>query len=93
MKKAAEFARWMVLMALMSSGSLFAQVVQYGRVVEMNSGGKELSGVSVTIPTLHDCQPTMSDKKGVFRLSFSEQVFYKIFCLSGLLSKPHHSAC
>lgn len=72
MKKASKFAQWIVLMALTSSGSLFAQVVQYGRIVEMNSGGKELSGVSVTVPTLHDCQPTMSDKKGVFKLSFSE---------------------
>lgn len=51
---------------------LSAQMVQYGCVVEMNSGGKALSGVAITIPSAHDCQPTSSDAFGVFRLSFGE---------------------
>lgn len=72
MVKMTRFLREIALLALFFTGNLCAQVVQYGQVVEMNSGGKKLSGVSVTLPAVHDCQPTMSDKKGVFRLSFSE---------------------
>ena len=49
-----------------------AQMVQYGKVVEMNSHGKKLSGVSITIPSAHDCQPTSSDSYGTFRLCFGE---------------------
>lgn len=63
--------RGMLLMTLYG-GMLSAQMVQYGRVVEMNSGGKALSGVAITIPSAHDCQPTSSDAYGVFRLSFGE---------------------
>ena len=51
---------------------LSAQMVQYGRVVEMNSGGKSLPNVAVSIPMAHDCQPTASDACGLFRLSFGE---------------------
>ena len=53
-------------------GMLSAQTVQYGKVVEMNSGRKGLSGVSIAIPSAHDCQPTVSDVNGAFRLSFGE---------------------
>ena len=53
-------------------GWLKAQMVQYGRVVEMNSKGKTISGVSIALPTAHDCQPTPSDVHGNFRLSFGE---------------------
>lgn len=49
-----------------------AQMVQYGKVVEMNSKGKTLSGVSVTVLSAHDCHPTLSDAFGVFKLSFGE---------------------
>ena len=72
MKRITRFVQGIALMALAFTGNLCAQVVQYGQVVEMNSGGKELSGVSVTLPAIHDCQPTMSDKKGIFKLNFSE---------------------
>ena len=51
---------------------LSAQVVQYGRVVEMNTGGKTLSGVSLSVPSVHDSWPTASDANGVFKLSFAE---------------------
>lgn len=62
----------LVLFILLQGGMLTAQMVQYGRVVEMNSGKKGLSGVSVKIPTAHDCQPTVSDANGTFRLVFGE---------------------
>lgn len=61
-----------LLLLALHGGLLSAQMVQFGRVVEMNSGGKALPGVSITIPSAHDCQPTASDIRGVFRLSFGE---------------------
>lgn len=64
--------RWLLVLALLQSGTLMAQVVQYGRVTELNSRGKMLSGVSVSVPSAHDCQPTASDAHGLFRMSFSE---------------------
>ena len=54
------------------AGPLSAQIVQYGNVVLMNSGGKSLPDVSITIASVHDCQPTKSDANGRFRLNFSE---------------------
>lgn len=62
----------MVLLALY--GSLHAQVVQYGKIINYSgqAEGSPLSGVYLTIPTEYDCQPTQSDVKGQFRLSFSE---------------------
>lgn len=47
-------------------------MVQYGKVLEMNSKGKTLSGVSITVLSATDCHPTSSDAFGVFRLSFGE---------------------
>ena len=61
-----------ILLLAMHCGIVSAQMVQYGRVVEMNTGGKALAGVSLTIPSAHDCQPTASDANGVFRLCFGE---------------------
>ena len=60
------------MLAFLHCGKASAQMVQYGKVVEMNSKGKTLSGVSVTVPSAHDCHPTSSDAFGVFRLSFGE---------------------
>lgn len=62
----------LVMIAFLHCGKASAQMVQYGKVVEMNSKGKTLSGVSVTVPSAHDCHPTSSDAYGVFRLSFGE---------------------
>ncbi len=62
----------LILWVILSSGHVSAQMVQYGKVVEMNSKGKKLTGVSVTVPSAHDCHPTSSDAFGVFRLSFGE---------------------
>ena len=65
--------RWVVTACLVIyGGMLSAQMVQYGYVVEMNSGGRALPNVSVSIPMAHDCQPTASDARGLFRLSFGE---------------------
>lgn len=65
--------KWVVMACLVVYGGvLSAQMVQYGRVVEMNSGGKSLPNVAVSIPMAHDCQPTASDACGLFRLSFGE---------------------
>lgn len=65
--------KWVILACLaMCGGMLSAQMVQYGCVVEMNSGGKTLPNVAVSIPMAHDCQPTASDAHGIFRLSFGE---------------------
>lgn len=61
-----------LVMAALHGGFLHAQMVQYGHVVEMNSGKKALANVSVSIPSAHDCQPTASDVNGTFRLSFGE---------------------
>ena len=38
----------------------------------MNTGGKAIPGVSLTIPSAHDYQPAASDARGQFRLSFGE---------------------
>ena len=62
-------------------------MVQYGRVIEMNTGGKALSGVSLTIPSAHDCQPTASDANGNFRLSFGEHKTGDV--IVGLSAKKH----
>lgn len=59
---------WMAL----HGGILSAQTIQYGRVVEMNSGRKGLPGVSISVPSAHDCSPTASDANGAFRLGFGE---------------------
>lgn len=64
--------KWSMLAFAMHCSVMSAQMVQYGCVVEMNSGGKVLPGVSITIPSVHDCQPTSSDIRGVFRLNFGE---------------------
>ncbi len=62
----------LLLLAFLVNGKASAQMVQYGKVLEMNSKGKTLSGVSVTVPSAHDCHPTSSDAFGVFRMSFGE---------------------
>ena len=61
------FLKCGLVMAALQGGFLNAQMVQYGHVVEMNSGKKALAGVSVSIPSAHDCQPTASDVNGTFR--------------------------
>lgn len=57
---------------ILCEGRVSAQIVQYGKVVEMNAKGKTMSGVSVSVPSASDCQPAMTDAFGLFRLSFSE---------------------
>jgi len=65
--------KWLAMtFFVMCGGLLSAQMVQYGCVVEMNSGGRSLPNVAVSIPMAHDCQPTASDVRGLFRLCFGE---------------------
>lgn len=65
--------RKLLFILLVLCGSVHAQVVQYGKIVNYSgqSDGNPLSGVYLTIPTEYDCQPTQSDVKGLFRLCFS----------------------
>ena len=62
----------LLLSAFLFNGKASAQMVQHGKVVELNSSGKAISGVSVTVLSAHDCHPTSSDAFGVFKLSFGE---------------------
>lgn len=64
--------RNLLLILMMLSVPLTAQTVQYGKTVEMMDRGASLAGVTLTIPSEHDCQPTLSDSQGHFRLCFSE---------------------
>ena len=62
--------RLLLMILVLLAGSLFGQVVQYGRVVEADDPAHRIAGVCITIPSEHDCQPTMSDSEGLFRLCF-----------------------
>lgn len=64
--------RKLIVVLLLLCGPLFGQVSQNGKVVEMDDCGNPLAGVALTVPSEHDCQPTMSDSKGHFRLCFGE---------------------
>lgn len=72
MRKSFSILITILLAVICNGGSLYAQMMQYGTVTEMSLHGKTLSGVSVTVPSAHDCQPTASDSHGEFRLSFGE---------------------
>lgn len=63
--------RRLLFALMMLSTPLFGQTVQYGKV-ELYDRDASLSGVTLTIPSEHDCQPTMSDAKGCFRLCFAK---------------------
>ena len=68
--------RKLLFVVLMLCGSLYGQVIQYGKITDYDkqTGGAAtpLSGVFLTIATEHDCQPTTSDSKGLFRLCFND---------------------
>ena len=49
--------RKLLILMLLCCEPLFSQVVQYGKVVEMDDLGKPLTGVTLTIPSEHDSQP------------------------------------
>ncbi|MBP1673651.1 MAG: hypothetical protein H6Q25_1466 [Bacteroidetes bacterium] len=50
-----------------------AQIVQVGIVKELNSHGKPVAGVGISILTATDLQPVVSNSDGTFRLVFSEK--------------------
>lgn len=64
--------RKLLILLLLCCEPLFCQVVQYGKVVEMDDLGKPLAGVTLTIESEYDCQPTMSDAHGQFRICFKK---------------------
>lgn len=64
--------RKLLVILLLFCGPLFGQVVQYGKVIEWGEQENPLDGVTLTVPSEHDCQPTISDAKGQFRMCFKE---------------------
>lgn len=62
-----------ILIIIIAIFSVQAQVTQVGVVRELNSDGKTLSGVGITIPTASDVQPAFSDNNGIFLLKFSRK--------------------
>ena len=64
--------RKLLVVLLFFCGPLFVQVVQYGKVLEWGEQENLLAGVTLKVPSEHDCQPTISDAKGQFRLCFKE---------------------
>ena len=67
-----QLKRFVFLFLLGMSVPVMGQVVQYGKVTEMNKEGKTMQGVSVHVPSASDSHPTASDAFGVFRLRFAE---------------------
>lgn len=78
---------FLLCLAFLSSWKASAQMVQFGKVLEMNSKGKTLSGVSITVLSASDCHPTSSDAFGVFRLSFGEHQIGDV--IHGLRAKKY----
>lgn len=72
MKSRFTLVKTFILLFLMNVINAQAQTTQYGRVVELNSKGKSVSGVTVEVPSSPDCQPASSGAEGIFRLVFSE---------------------
>ena len=64
--------RKLLVVLLFLCGPLFSQTVQYGKVMEGDGQGSPIAGVTLTVPSEHDCQPTISDSKGGFRLCFKD---------------------
>lgn len=68
MNKMYIIASLVVLLLLGFGNNANGQMTQYGKVVEMNSKGKALAKVHVSVQS--DAPPTSSDAHGVFRLCF-----------------------
>lgn len=64
--------RKLLIFLMLLGTSAYGQMVQYGKVTEMDEHGNLLAGTTLTVPTEHDCQPTQSDSKGCFRLCFDK---------------------
>ncbi|MBO6025801.1 MAG: caspase family protein [Bacteroidales bacterium] len=79
--------RKLVFVCMLLCGPLFGQVVQYGKVVEMDEQGKPIAGATLSIPSEHDCQPTFSDSQGRFRLCFGEHHVGDV--IHGIAAKKH----
>ena len=70
----------LLLCLMLFSASIFGQVVQFGKVSAMEDPENPLAGVALTVPSVHDCQPTMSDSNGLFRLCFKEHGQGDVIC-------------
>ena len=79
--------RKLIVALMLLCSPLFGQVSQYGKVVEMDDHGNPLAGVTLTVPSEHDCQPTMSDSRGRFRLCFGEHRTGDV--VRGISAKKH----
>ena len=64
---------FIVSVCLLNICTLSAQVRQVGRIVEINSNGKAVSGVSVEAVSSDDVQPAVSDSGGIFVLNFAKK--------------------
>lgn len=64
---------FVVFVCLLSVRTLSAQVRQVGRVVEINSNGKAVSGASIEAVSSDDVQPAVSGNDGVFILNFAKK--------------------
>lgn len=62
-----------VIVCLLNIYTLSAQVRQVGKVVELNSNGRAISGASIEVISADDVQPAVSDNNGVFILNFSKK--------------------
>lgn len=50
-----------------------AQIIQFGIVKEMNSNGKPVAGVGISVMTATDLQPAASNSNGTFQIVFSKK--------------------
>lgn len=64
---------FIVSVCLLNIYTLSAQVRQVGRIVEINSNGKAVPGVSVEAVSSDDVQPAVSDSDGIFVLNFAKK--------------------
>ena len=76
-----------LILYVLSFSYSHAQIVQFGIVKEMNSKGKPVSGVGISVLTSSDLQPVTSNSNGTFQLTFSEKnagdVIYNIRITKG----------
>ena len=64
--------RKLIFVIMMLASTTYGQMVQHGKVLEIDEQGNLMAGVTLTVPSVHDCQPTQSDSKGCFRLCFGK---------------------
>ena len=63
-----------LVFSLFYTSMLSAQVVQIGRITELNSDGKPIVGASAVCLSATDVQPATTDNDGIFLLSFKKHL-------------------